>query len=69
MIAAPSSGAGHSGKTREAMSNGQAAIKIDDIPRRESQRLFHAGGLASAGGTERPVALPCQSVFYNERIL
>ena len=44
---------------REAMSNVQAAIRIDDAPLREVRGLSFAGGLASAGGTEHPVPLSC----------
>ena len=43
---------------REAMSNVQAAIRIDDAPLREVRGLSFAGGLASAGGTKHPVPLP-----------
>ena len=42
---------------REAMSNVQAAIRIDDAPLREVRGLSFAGGLASAGGTKHPVPL------------
>ena len=51
-------GTGYSGKMREAMSKVQAATKIDKKARREVRGLHHAGGLASAGGTECPVPSP-----------
>ena len=43
---------------REAMSKVQAATKIDRKACREVRGLHHAGGLASAGGTECPVPIP-----------
>jgi len=40
---------------RDAMSKGWAGTKIDDDCSRGVRGLYHAGGLASAGGTECPV--------------